>query len=209
MLLKLWEKVSYVGTSRISNKSERRNVVISNRTITVIFLLNIALYFFTIYSSGNGPFAKMMIIGNIFSYTLILGLTHLGFNVLARILFSFMVSVFTFSTTIISKMDSTQVWDDQFYSPRIYITMTAIIPILIFSSRNWKSLAIALSGSFLTLVLFDPIHNYFGVGYYQSGHDSESYPFVSVVTMACYLIIVISLIGYRRVIEKYEKDRVD
>jgi len=183
--------------------------VISNRMITVIFILNIVLYLFIIFTIGNGPFAKMMIIGNFASYTLILGLTHLGFNVLARILFSLMVSVFTFSTTILSKIDAAQVWDDHFYSPRIYITMTAIIPILIFSSRNRKVLAIGLSGSFLSLLFFDPIHNYFGVGYYQSGHYSESYPFVSVVTMACYLIVVISLIGYRRVIEKYEKEQAE
>ena len=131
MLEKLWNKISYTGTSRIENISEKRNIVISNRLVTGIFLLNILLYFFMITFGGPGPLSNMMIAGNFISYFTILGLTQSGYNILARILFSLMVSVFTFSTTIMSKIDASQIWDDQFYSPRFYITMTAIIPIII------------------------------------------------------------------------------
>lgn len=209
MFSKIWEKLSYVGTSRISNKSERRNIVISNRLVTGIFLLNIALYFAMISFDGSGPLATMMIVGNFVSYGLILSLTHLGYSVLARIILSLMVSVFTFSTTIISKMDTSHIWDDQYYSPRFYITMTAIVPILVFGSSNKLALAISLMGSFLTLLLFDPIHNYFGVGYFQSGHFSESYSFFTIITIAGYLVIVVSLLGYRRIIESYEKVQLE
>jgi signal transduction histidine kinase len=119
-----------------------------------------------------------------------------------------MVSVYTFGASLISKIDVSQINDDQFYAPRFYILMTAVIPVLIFTTRHRWPLAISLAGSFITLLFFDVIHNAFGVGYYQSGYASPGYPFITIITMAGYLIVVTSLLIYKHILVKYESEQV-
>jgi signal transduction histidine kinase len=150
----------------------------------------------------------MLIIGNFVSFFITILLNRLGYHVFARVLLSWMVSVYTFAVSLLSKMDAIQINDDQFYAPRFYILMTAVIPVLIFTTKRKWALGVGLAGSFITLLFFDPIHNSLGIGYYQSGYSSPGYPFITIITMVIYLIVVISLIIYKRSLEKYEGEQV-
>ena len=208
MLWRIWNKLSLIGTSSVVDHSERRSIILSNRFLIIIFLFNLALFFIVLKLRGPGPFANMLIIGNFVSLFLIIALNRLGYNVLARIILSWMVSVYTFGTSLISKIDVSQINDDQFYAPRFYILMTAVIPVLIFTTRHRWALAISLAGSFITLLFFDVIHNAFGVGYYQSGYTSPGYQFITVITMAGYFIVITSLLIYKHILEKYEREQV-
>ena len=208
MLWRIWNMLSLVGTANVLDHSEKRSIILSNRFLAVIFLFNLVLFVVVLKISGPGPFASMLIIGNFFSFFLIISLNQLGYNVLARIILSWAVSVYPFGAALISKFDVSQINDTQFYAPRFYILMTAIIPVLIFTTRHKWALAISLAGSFITLLFFDPIHNLLGVGYYQSGYTSPGYPFITVITMAGYLIVITSLLIYKHILEKYEREQV-
>ena len=207
MLWRIWNKLSLIGTSNVLDPSEKRSIILSNRFLTIIFLFNLVLFFIVLKFRGPGTFANMLIIGNFVSFFFIIALNRLGYNVLARIIFSWMVSVYAFGASLISKIDVSQINDDQFYAPRFYILMTAVIPVLIFTTRRKWALAISLAGSFITLLFFDVIHNAFGVGYYQSGYSSPGYPFITIITMAGYLIVVTSLLLYKHILEKYEREQ--
>lgn len=207
MLSKIWNQLSLNGTTAVSDHSERRSIILSNRFLLLVFLINLLLFFIVVSISGFGPFARMLIIGNISSFIIIWSLTRLGYTVLARVLFSWMVSMFTFATALISKLDANMVNDSEFYAPRIYIIITAVIPVLIFSTKRKWGLTVSLAGSFITLLFFDPVHNFFGVGYYQSGYSSPSYPLITFITLAGYFIVIITLITYKAIIEKYELEQ--
>ena len=208
MLWKIWNKISLIGTANVLEQSEKRSIILSNRFLTIIFLFNIILFFIVLKLRGPGPFANALIIGNFTSFILIITLNRWGYNVLARIILSWMVSVYTFGSSLLSKIDVSQISDAQFYAPRFYILMTAVIPVLIFTTRLKWALAVSLAGSFITLLFFDVIHNAFGVGYYQSGHSSPGYPFITVITMAGYFIVIISLLIYKHILDKYEIEQV-
>jgi signal transduction histidine kinase len=56
------------------------------------------------------------------------------------------------------------------------------------------------------LLLFDPLHNYFGVGFYQTGHRDESYFFMNIIVLLAFTAQVVGLYILRFSIEKNEMD---
>lgn len=200
----MWNSVSYIGTKRLVRDSDKRNVILTNRITTVIFLLNWVLFFITVRSNGFSFLAMAMSIGNVSSYTLILLFNHLGYSVLSRIIVSWMVSVFTFVVTLMSKMENANLDEINYISPRVFILATSIVPLLVFNYKQIGYLCIALAGSFVPIVLFDTIHAFFGVGVDRLGVVSGSYSFIVVMIGVCYLLFVTSILFFKRITEQLE-----
>lgn len=94
---------------------------------------------------------------------------------------------------------------------RIAMLFMAVIPLSTISITEKKLLAVALLPSLLSLVFFDPIHNLFGVGYYQVGLQSSDYYFsVNLYTLITYLFLVAALYyqkhnNYQKQVRLFEK----
>jgi signal transduction histidine kinase len=81
----------------------------------------------------------------------------------------------------------------------------AIVPCLIFDTTERVSLYGTLSLIFFTLLLFDPVHELFGVGYYQRGFTGSSYYTINYFTIICFLALVAGVLSQKKVIEDTER----
>jgi signal transduction histidine kinase len=110
---------------------------------------------------------------------------------------SLAIPVMTLLFSIVTKSDFAPHVSD-FYDVRVLILVSAIIPPIIFSSDEaptmWSVLAIGL----LITIFFDPIHDYFGVGYHDSGFDSNRYYIITIVTSLAFVFQVISVLALKR-----------
>ncbi|MEQ8927344.1 MAG: hypothetical protein RLO81_16105 [Fulvivirga sp.] len=64
-----------------------------------------------------------------------------------------------------------------YFDIRIVLINGLIIPFVLFSLKETHWLIISLIPAYVSLLLFDPIHDYFNVGYYQVGMLSHDYYF--------------------------------
>jgi hypothetical protein len=84
-----------------------------------------------------------------------------------------------------------------YFDIRIILLNAAIIPFVLYSIGEWKQLLAALAPAAICLLLFDPIHDFFNVGYYQSGLTSHDYYFsanlFTVITFVFLTIIMLFL----------------
>ena len=75
-----------------------------------------------------------------------------------------------------------------YFDSRFILLVTTILPAIVFELKERVKISVCILASFCALMLFDPIHNLLGVGYYQSGHSVVSYYYINY-------IIFISFVG--------------
>ncbi len=81
-----------------------------------------------------------------------------------------------------------------YFDVRLALINVAIVPILLFSLKEYVYLIFASLPSAIAIILFDPIHNALGVGYYQAGMDSPDYYFSANIYTGISFIFIGSLI---------------
>ena len=82
--------------------------------------------------------------------------------------------------------------EDYFYV-RVFILIASILPLIIFTKDEKTELYGTSLCYFVLIALFDPIHNFFGVGFYQMGFESEEYFFFTIVTIISYFFLTASI----------------
>jgi signal transduction histidine kinase len=74
---------------------------------------------------------------------------------------------------------------------------TGLIPVMIFTTVKWQWLATSLLFYLLAFIVFDAVHNFFGVGYYQINHSAPSYPFSGWIATLIFCVIVTGVLVLR------------
>ncbi|HNP18977.1 MAG TPA: GAF domain-containing protein [Fulvivirga sp.] len=84
-----------------------------------------------------------------------------------------------------------------YFDVRIVLLNAIIIPIVLFSLKEKKWLIPSALPAYLIILLFDPIHNYFGVGYFQAGLLGDDYYFstnlYTIITLTFFTFVMIFL----------------
>jgi len=183
-----------------------RRVTIVNRTGAVLSIVSFlfALVYWWVYGVD---FVLLLIIpAFIIFFLLPIGLNQLGLVTLSRVALSLVFPLFTLLVSVWGKLQAPlEIQDSEFYDYRFILLCATILPFLLFQLRERVGLIVSVTVSFLCIVLFDPVHEWFGVGYFQSGQDDPSYYFSTVVVIACYVLEVSFLVVLRYFIEKQER----
>lgn len=132
-----------------------------------------------------------------------------GWTLISRIFISIHFPTSILLASLFSKITNTNPtvnFETQYYDYRFFIMISGITALVLYDQRNrtWSYYAIAYI--VLLLVLFDPIHNYFGVGYHQTGHRDPSYYFTNIVVLLAFAGQVLGLYILRSGIDKNESD---
>ncbi len=93
----------------------------------------------------------------------------------------------------------------QYFQFRLLILAGSLFPFILFKLEEKKRLISGLLISFLCLVLYDPIHHLFGVGYYDVGFSAPNYYFTNYMVGATFLIITGSSFFLKYSFETYER----
>ncbi len=200
-----WRSISNIGLSESTNPDIRRIIGFTNRLTFFIFVLLLGLFIYNHYQLGWTTFNKSLLIGNAVIMLLLFTLNKLRLFSISRIFLSWMISFYPFITSVQLKLsDPFAIEEAMYFMPRFFIIATAVIPVLVFSFKEKRLLALALMGSFIPLFFFDPIHHALQVGYYQVGFDSMMYPTFNVVTLGGYILLLLATIFFKRTNEQYE-----
>ena len=138
------------------------------------------------------------------------GITYGAFWVLQRFGFksigdfgqSIFLPIFALMVSVVVKQNETITEEPEYFDSRLIILISCIIPLaLIQLKRDYKLLFASLIPSFICLLLYDWVHNFFGVGYYQTGHNATNYQFTPIIYLIMYLLITGSSVYYKYLLE--------
>lgn len=85
-----------------------------------------------------------------------------------------------------------------YFDIRYILLATAIIPVLVFDRTEKWQIILCLSSTFICLLLFDPINNWIGVGYYQRGFTARSYYYVNYVVFISLTALISGILILKR-----------
>jgi signal transduction histidine kinase len=203
--MSLWRTVSYWGTNKTENLHHMRNVVLANRISILIACLCFSL---SILSTVTFGFIYSSQLSLLFAFIFILPLfiNKAGFLFTGRILLSVILSFASLITSIIDKFDFFLLEEFQYFEFRLTLLAAALFPFILFKLEERKYWISALTINFLCLILYDPAHELFGVGYYQMGFTGPNYYFLNYMVFASFSVIAGSAYFIKRSFEKSENE---
>ena len=205
MLLKFWSWISYLGVKTEYSNSEKRNIIVTNRIIFILFILVFPFAIISSLSYSMESLSRNIVVGYTIALLITLIFNRAGLSRFCRIFLSYFLPIFTLYASIQFKiLNPGDAQDYQFYAARIIILIFAVMPIVYFDLKDRVEMFISLLGGFLPLALFDPIHNYLGIGYYDLGFEGDRYSFINVVIILTYFLFFGTMIFLKRLIEFYE-----
>lgn len=136
--------------------------------------------------SGTMPF----ILGVAGVFISVIMLNHFGFHLLGRLIFCLVPIWATMLISILGKLESEKQSYIIYFDSRYILLATAILPAIVFELKERFPLILCLASTFFCLMLFDPIHNWIGVGYFQRGFEAVSYYYINYITLISYIALV-------------------
>ncbi|RAV99009.1 hypothetical protein DQQ10_20655 [Pseudochryseolinea flava] len=167
-----------------------------------LFLLTVLLKDFG--WSPTSPF----IIGIATLFILIIFINQQGFHKIGRLVFCIAPVLITMFLTVYMKIVQPQSYITYFDSRYILLAST-ILPAIVFRLEEKSSMIVSISTIAICLLLFDLIHEVFGVGYYQKGFELKSYNFISYVVGISFMILISGIFVLRSVTERAERQLLE
>lgn len=195
--------LSNTGVAFVASKAERRNIRLTNN-ISLLAAFAVALLLGAQHWRFHDLVISIWLAGSAFLFFIPLWLNRLGFVFISRLVLCWIPALLIFTVTIFALRtnDSSYFQSSDYVGMRLLLLITSCFPFLVFSTRPTPWLLSALLSPVLSILLFDPILNFFGVGYWQMGLRENSYDFNAVRALVASLIIGGSCYSLKRLVEK-------
>lgn len=201
----IWKKVSNTGVKPHQTLHQQRSIVLSNRVSAIVSGFTLILSVLTIVSFGFIYSGQLALLFTAFFLLPIL-LNSFGFINASRVLLSIMLSLASLIISVIDKLDYFQLEEFQYFEFRLTQLIATIFPFILFKLKELAYWLITLSFNFITILLFDPIHNFFNVGYYQLGFSGPNYYFLNYMVVATFMVIAVSTYFLKKSFENSEHE---
>jgi len=199
-----WKWITHLGVAEASQEDER-SIIISNQ-LAVVMLVIATIMTPIIWSQFGVTATTPVLFLVLVTFASIPLINSTGSINLARVVISISVPIYSMALAIISKFNAnTEAFE--YFDTRILVLISACVPIIVFPLERRRHIILTLSFTFLVLMLYDPIHNAFGVGYFQKGFKSENYFFINIITFISYLFLVGSVFILKSLLRTKETTR--
>lgn len=207
MISSFLKKISSFGVHGTLDRGAARGIRLANNISLLGIAVSVAL---TLLHGLLVQWNAVPLISLVIGVSLLFPLyaNYIGRTLFSRIFLSLYLPACIVMISVISKILSTKEdlqFEGIYYDYHFFLVITSLGTIGLFekSQKVWSYISIL---HVITLiVLFDPIHNYFGVGYYQTGHLDPNYYFASVVVLLAYGTLLTGLTMMKIDINKNEE----
>jgi len=199
------KQISRFGTSLNYPAWQNRNIIVANHISMFCFLAISVLTTVHALSHSENEVVYAGIMATT-CFLLVPLLLRLGKIDLGRTFLTIILIAGTVTFTIVRKLFlSQEIFIGTYYNSRIALLVFSMTPLATFHFSEKKLTALNILIGLTALLLYDPIHNFFGVGYYQMGFADPDYYYNNFI----YLIIFVVLIGivgsFKREMDTYGK----
>jgi signal transduction histidine kinase len=201
----LLNKFRYYGTSLSHPRWLNRNIVVANSisiaTVTLVLLL--LLIHVISHPDENVYVASLVTSAIILS---VLFINRAGYHRIGRTVLTVGLVFGALSLTIARKVSMDLVPMNTFFQSRAALTVFCVIPFAIFHFRERGLLMLNLFICLISLILYDPIHNALGIGFYQLGYSDPDYYYGTVIYVVIFFVLATAAGFFKFEIDAYEKE---
>ncbi|HEY5918066.1 MAG TPA: PAS domain S-box protein, partial [Chryseolinea sp.] len=202
--MSLFKTITEYGVSFSTNRLERRNIVLTNlvsltAACVPLFVLLGRLFFYDQSFGGS-----LRLLAGVLFLLLPIFMNRMGFVNASRVVLCWVPFIYLFGGQVVGIRESPDYQASGYLVVRYFFLGFGCFPFLVFSLKETKLIVAGLLGPFLSIVFFDPILNFFNVGYWQLGFDEASYPFNTVRVLISFFVIGFSCFFLKRLIESSE-----
>jgi signal transduction histidine kinase/BarA-like signal transduction histidine kinase len=203
-------KISTIGVTDSLSNEVIRGVTLSNQISALGILITFLLFVLqgTLIAWDSIAFSSLVI--SIF-FVVPLALNYFGRILASRIFIGAYLPISIVFASIFGKITNTNPtanFETQFYDYRFFLMISGIVGIVIYDRNRKLWSYLNLGFVLLILLLFDPLHNFFGVGYFQTDHRDPTYYFTNVVVLLAFFGQITGLLILRNSINDNE-DRLN
>ncbi|MCF6361437.1 MAG: HAMP domain-containing histidine kinase [Cyclobacteriaceae bacterium] len=192
-----------IGISTNMKDQLKQQVILTNKLLLILILVDLLLLFPIVFEDG-WAIGSYLALGSLLVLIGLIMSNHFGYYTLSRIGTSLYPSFIVMVAAILIKQSSfenVRVFD--FFDARILIAGFFILPFILFSIKEWKQLFSTITIIFFLVVAFDPIHDFFGVGYeYYFGTMAKAYIVSGIYIDIVLLFVAGSLFYFKADVEK-------
>jgi signal transduction histidine kinase len=91
-----------------------------------------------------------------------------------------------------------------YFDSRFILMATPILPGIVFRLEEKAQLFICMGSSVVAMLLYDPIHELFGAGYFQKGFNDPSYYYISYISAVAFIVLIVGIFLLRSLMEQSE-----
>ncbi len=202
----LLKKVASIGTFADQPLPDRQRTVVTNYYALFIFGLG-----FIIGSAMLGYYRQLMLCSFLYGAAILsllpILLNHLRYYSASRLILCAEIVVCVLGISILTKsMFSSTITPSNYFDSRFFLVASVIIPITTFRNSERALLLSGIGFSFFGLVLFDALHNWLHIGYYDLAPATRDYYFIAnFYPLMAYLFIVTGFIFIKGQQEKAQQ----
>jgi signal transduction histidine kinase len=206
-VMKHLRDLAYSGVTDDLPASTRLILLLTNSlSLFMLFACLVIAVFFTFNFGVSNTSLLIVLAGLLFA-------TPIVFNALqliqiSRFILSAAPPLIIMAIIILNKLDpSHRIEPSGFFESKILLLATCIVPMMCFELKEKWGLTIGILASMLMLTLYDPIHEFFGVGFYQLGFTDTSYGFFSNVIISIAFLFILSCVLFFKYHYENAQDR--
>lgn len=194
---------SFLKPSYEIPKPFERQVYITNVLSFVFFLvaLGVTAIFYALFGWLSTLFFILIVA---FSFLVIPIINKKASHRVGRVVFCLIPVWLTMFVTLYFKLAEQLDTYIVYFDSRFILMATPILPGIVFRLEERFQLSICIGSSAICMLLYDPIHNLLGAGYYQQGFSDTSYYYISYIAGVCFLVLVTGIVLMRSVMERAE-----
>lgn len=199
----IWKKISFIGNERVVS-SDLRSLILTNQIAAILCFTAILVFFLMESLFIVGIASNLTLLIPIFIFPVWL-LNFFGYINFSRYYLSIYLPLAVSVISVMTKLSDTVIDPMEYYDSRLFLLGTTFLPLILFEYHERLKLSLAILPGFFLLLLYDPIHEQFNVGYFQTGHKSNIYIFINYVIFIIYFFIGSCILLLKSIIFKAEK----
>ena len=201
----MWSEVSQIGVDASGSWQKNRHIVICNRVSLMLSAFTLITFFVALIYFGWIFSVKLAFIAS-FLFLLPVVFNKQGRVNTSRLLLCVLLSFAAIVISIADKFDVPgQLEEFQYFQLRLMLLVAGVFPFILFRLEEKKYWISAVVFSLACLIFYDPLHELFGVGFYQSGFKAPNYYFVNYMIVATFMVLTGSTYFLKKSFEEYEK----
>ncbi len=199
-----WQTLSQVGIDANSSWQRNRHILLCNRIAAVLSFLTLLVCLIAATFFG---FSTTVLLGFTSSLIFLIPilLNHFQFPNGSRVFLASSLSVAAIVISILDKHDFILMEEFQYFHLRLMLLIAGLFPLVLFTLDEQKYWIPTALINAICILFYDPLHEFFGVGYYQVGFHGPNYYFLNYMTITAALVIGGSTYFLKKSFEETEK----
>ncbi|MCC5943842.1 MAG: PAS domain S-box protein [Bernardetiaceae bacterium] len=203
-----WKTYSEWGAEEGQELRVRRQVILTNQLCFFFLFLSLlgAVVIPDTFSNATNFISLTARVAVFFTVPL---LNRSGHITPGRLLFSVSMPFFVLISIALLKDVNEEYREIMYFAPRLLLLSTAILPLVLLNMKRWVNFTLGIGSVLIALILFDPLHNFLGVGYGDLGNQISNYFIIDLVSIMGLTIIVAGFLFWQSINDSYSKELFD